>query len=165
MIRVLIVSDNHGLIDEVAAITVRHEIDYMIHCGDSELAFDHPVLEKMIKVAGNCDHDTQFPLEEQFEIDQLSFYVVHGHTYDVKKDLFTLSYRAQEVNADVVCYGHNHIVGAEKIGQQLFINPGSVYLSKSASPESYAVMEWEDKDSIKVSFYTVDGELLERLEF
>ena len=44
--KVLIISDSHGLEDELETIAKRHEdeADLMIHCGDSELDAAHPAL-------------------------------------------------------------------------------------------------------------------------
>ncbi len=45
--KILIISDSHGLTDELQTIAKRHaaEVDMMIHCGDSELETNHPALE------------------------------------------------------------------------------------------------------------------------
>ncbi len=44
---VLIISDSHGLEEELQTIAKRHEaeVDLMIHCGDSELETGHPALD------------------------------------------------------------------------------------------------------------------------
>lgn len=54
---VLIISDSHGLEEELQTIAKRHEadVDLMIHCGDSELETGHPALEPYSVVKGNCD--------------------------------------------------------------------------------------------------------------
>lgn len=46
---VLIISDSHGLEEELQTIAKRHEaeVDLMIHCGDSELETRHPALGLM----------------------------------------------------------------------------------------------------------------------
>ena len=64
-------------------------------------------------VRGNCDIDDRFPLEELFPIEDAKVFVVHGHKYNVKSTLMPLFYRAQEVQASVVCFGHSHLLGAE----------------------------------------------------
>ncbi|WP_029268565.1 metallophosphoesterase [Virgibacillus alimentarius] len=165
MTKVLILSDSHGLTEEIERITDRHQSEYMIHCGDSELDMDAPSLKPLIKVGGNCDSDTRFPSEQVIQIENLTFLITHGHLHHVKRNLMTLSYRAEEVNAQIVCYGHTHIAAAQKFDNQLFINPGSIRLPKARHEKTYAVLEWIDLDRIKVEFYTVDGNIIKELSY
>ena len=44
-----------------------------------------------------------------------------------------LKYKAEEVNADIVCFGHSHVLGAEVIDGRLFLNPGSIRLATGTS--------------------------------
>lgn len=158
MAKVLVVSDSHGLTEELAEIKERHQLTYMIHCGDSELDMDSPQLDGFYKVGGNCDFDPRFPEEQVLEIDSLTFLAVHGHLHNVKLDLMKLSYRAEEADAQIVCFGHTHIAGAEQTGNQLFINPGSIRLPKKRTEKTYVILEWENVKDVKVSFFTIDGE-------
>ena len=164
MPKVLILSDSHGLTAEIAKIKERHQLNYMIHCGDSELDMDAEVLTGFYKVAGNCDFDPKFSNEEITFIEETRFLIVHGHLHQVKSGLLPLSYRAKEENADVVCFGHTHIAGAEKIDDQLFINPGSIRMPRNRREKTYAVMEWEE-DEASVRFYTPEGEEVKELSY
>lgn len=87
MSTVLIISDSHGLTEELVEIKKRHQPDYMIHCGDSELDLDAEQLEDFYKVRGNCDTDNRYPDELVIELDGLTFFLVHGHLHQVKRDL------------------------------------------------------------------------------
>jgi len=165
MTKVLILSDSHSLTEEICQITERHRVNHLIHCGDSELDMDAPELEPFIKVGGNCDPDTRFPDEQTIKIENFTYFITHGHLYQVKMNLTALSYRAEEVQADVVCYGHTHIAGAEKLGGQLFINPGSIRLPNNRSEKTYAIMEWDSSDHVQINFYTTDGEWIEDLSY
>ncbi|GGJ84284.1 putative metallophosphoesterase YsnB [Lentibacillus kapialis] len=160
---VLIVSDSHGSKEELEVINKRHDIEHKIHCGDSELEMDDPVLEGFIKVIGNCDSDARFPEEQVSTMDDLTFFVAHGHLHQVKSNPLSIAYRAEENHAQVVCFGHTHIAGAEKVGNQLLINPGSVLLPRTRPEQTYAIMEWKTLDNIEIHFYTVTGELVEDL--
>ena len=82
--------------------------------------------------------------------------------YGVKQSLMKLQYRALEVEADIVCYGHSHIAFAEKIGDQLFINPGSIRSPKKFVERSYAIVEWDDRSKVNVHFYNLSGEKITR---
>ncbi|MEC5422014.1 metallophosphoesterase [Virgibacillus sp. C22-A2] len=165
MSRVLIISDSHGLTAEIEGIKNRHQADVMIHCGDSELDLDATELNGFLKVAGNCDIDSRYPNEQTPVIGGLTFYVTHGHLDNVKSNLSTLSYRAAEKDAQIICYGHTHIAGAEQIDGQLFINPGSIRLPRNRVEKTYAIMEWESSDNIIVAFHTVSGKKVEELTY
>ncbi|RKQ37933.1 metallophosphoesterase [Oceanobacillus halophilus] len=165
MNQVLIVSDSHGLTEEINRIKRRHHVNEMIHCGDSELDFDSDELSGFRKVAGNCDFDLKFPNEEVITIEGLTFFVTHGHLHNVKSNVMNLSYRAQEVGANVICFGHTHIAGAEQVDQQLFVNPGSIRLPRNRPEKTYAIMEWESSNEIIVNFYTAEGEKVHEMTY
>ncbi|UFT97962.1 metallophosphoesterase [Radiobacillus kanasensis] len=167
MTKVLIMSDSHGLRDELTIIRQRHEheVDAIIHCGDSELQSDAAELSSFIKVTGNCDMDPRYSNEEVVDIGGFTFLVVHGHLHQVKASLMPLSYRAQEYHAHIACFGHTHIAGAEKVDDILFINPGSILMPRGRMEKTYALLSWENPDSLLVDFYTVDGEVLEDMHY
>lgn len=162
---VLIVSDSHGLTTELSQIKKQHKADYLIHCGDSELDFDAPELEEYVKVGGNCDVDVRFPEEQLVDAEGIKLFVTHGHLFQVKMNLMPLAYRAEEEQSQVVCFGHTHIAGAEKNGNQLFINPGSIRLPKKITEPTYAIMDWETKEDVHVHFYTLSGKQVNELTY
>src|SRR5690606_34766909 len=133
MDKVLIVSDSHGLAEELMELKNRHshETGLMIHCGDSELSAADPAIEDFLVVRRNCDMENKFRDEIITDYAGLRFLVAHGHRYSVKRTLLRLLYRAQEVEADIVCFGHSHILGAEMVDNILFINPGSLRLPRA----------------------------------
>ena len=157
---VLIVSDSHGLTDELEMIKSRHKVDEYIHCGDSELAETATQLDGFITVKGNCDWNGKFPNEQIVEFGGLRFFITHGHLYGVKQSLLQLQYKAEEVEADVVCFGHSHIAYAEKVRNTLFINPSSIRSPNKYKEKSYAMIEWENRDEITVHFYDLSGRII-----
>lgn len=164
MHKVLIVSDSHGLTEQLNVIKERHQVDYMLHCGDSELDMDDPAMADFLKVRGNCDFDVRYPLEQTFSADGIVFFMAHGHLLDVKMDLTKISYRGEELKANVICFGHTHVAGVQKMGDQVLINPGSIRLPKGRLEKTYALLQWENiEDGAEVAFYTVDGERLDEL--
>lgn len=165
MYETLILSDSHGLTGELEAIKKRHNIKHIIHCGDSELDFHSSELDGMYRVGGNCDFDANYPNEELVTIGNLTFFITHGHLFGVKSNLMNLSYRARELNADVICFGHSHIAGAEFIDNQLFINPGSIRMPRNRTEKTYAIMKWNSLDDIKVQFFDVDGKEVKDLAY
>lgn len=156
--KTLIISDSHGLTEEVQVIKNRHQkdVDAMIHCGDSELQKKSPVMAGFIGVRGNCDYDTGYPNAIVEEIDGTRFLVTHGHLYNIKMTLMNLSYKAEEENASIICFGHSHQAGSELIDGRLYINPGSIRLPRGREERTYVIVEVTGKD-VSVTFYDHEG--------
>ncbi|AZU63535.1 metallophosphoesterase family protein [Neobacillus mesonae] len=157
MSKVLIVSDSHGLTKELEFIRERHlqEVDLMIHCGDSQLMPDNKAITGYFTVAGNCDFGS-FPEELISDVAGKKFFITHGHRYSVKSSLMPLKYKAQEVSADIVCFGHSHVLGAEVVDGTLFVNPGSIRLPRGRSEKTYVILDLLD-NRIKMSVYESNG--------
>ncbi|SFK00344.1 MULTISPECIES: metallophosphoesterase [unclassified Bacillus (in: firmicutes)] len=156
--KALIVSDSHGSVKELKQLKEQYEgnVDVMIHCGDSELTSQHVELEGFHVVKGNCDFAFGFPNDIITEVQHTRFLVTHGHLYNIKMTLQTLLYRAKEAEANVVCFGHSHILGAEIIDDILFINPGSILLPRSRREKTFAVLEIQE-GQIDIRFLTLEG--------
>src|SRR5690625_2595052 len=96
MNRVLIVSDSHGLTNELRQIKDRHHALYNIHCGDSELVEDSPFLHEYITVKGNCDWKANFPKINKITINGVRFLITHGNLHHEKTSLLNLTLAAKE---------------------------------------------------------------------
>jgi uncharacterized protein len=166
MSKVLIISDSHGLTKELEIIRERHlgEVDLMIHCGDSELMADNKAIEGYLTVMGNCDFTGGYPLETLTEVAGRKILVTHGHRFSVKTSLLKLAYKAEEVSADIVCFGHSHILGAEVIGGRLFLNPGSIRLPRERLEKTYVILDLLD-DKINMAVFEVNGKEIGELAF
>ncbi|MCZ0704552.1 putative phosphoesterase [Natronobacillus azotifigens] len=167
MPKVLIISDSHGWTKEVEMVKARHQdhVDQMIHCGDSELDYDETPMNNFVKVKGNCDFDDQYPEEVDFSVKGLHFFVAHGHMHQVKMTLMPISYRASEVGATIICHGHSHIAAAQRINDQIIINPGSIHLPRVRREKTYAILSWDDNGNYQVDFYDLEGQIVEDLSF
>ncbi len=163
MNQVLITSDSHGVTEELQIIRQRHQLNTNIHCGDSELFGDSPYLRGFLTVGGNCDRKGDFPYEKLIEIDGLRILIVHGHRHRVKSSLLNLSLAAKEAGVDIICFGHSHVPYADKIDNQIFINPGSIRLPKQYDQPSYVILQWTSLDNIEVLFYDLNGDKLNDL--
>lgn len=162
--KVLIMSDSHGLTHEISIIKERHqhEVDTFIHCGDSELAKNDPDMAGLVSVRGNCDYDSTYPKTVVEEIASMRFLITHGHLYNVKMTLFNLSLKAEEEEADIICFGHSHTAGSELINGKLYINPGSIRQPRGRNEKTYAILDFH-KNQVHVDFYDVQGEHVEPL--
>lgn len=163
MTKVLIVSDSHGLQKELIELRKKHEteVELWIHCGDSELDGGDEAIENFSIVRGNCDFGRDFEDELIVESSGLRFFITHGHLQSVKSSLMKLLYRAEEANAQVVCFGHTHVLGAEMVRNKLFINPGSLRLPRERKERTYVVLDIQGN---KAEFHVFDfdqGEMIE----
>lgn len=165
MTKVLIVSDSHGLDRELEVLRERHreEVNAMIHCGDSQLMADDEAMAGFVTVRGNCDFESRFPLETVVEIGGRKIFVTHGHKYSVKTSFMPLKYRAEELGADIVCFGHSHVLAAEVIDEVLFLNPGSIRLPRERIERTYMIIELH-LDTIKLSVYDEEGHEIKKLK-
>ncbi|MBB6445639.1 metallophosphoesterase [Bacillus benzoevorans] len=160
--KVLVVSDSHGLTSELEQLRERHgeEVELFIHCGDSELSADHPALINYAVVRGNCDGDGRHSAELLQEAGNRKILITHGHRYSVKSGMMKLSYKARESGADIVCFGHTHYLGAEMVYDTLFINPGSIRLPRGRRERTYVILEILENE-YKLKVYDYDkGEII-----
>ncbi|WP_431027418.1 metallophosphoesterase [Lysinibacillus sp. LZ02] len=164
--KLLVMSDTHGDAEVIKKVRDYHpQVDAVVHCGDSELPYDHAYLEGVERVRGNCDRtDDRFPNEKVFELGETTVFVTHGHLFNVKSSILSLMYRAKEVGANICCFGHSHLLGAEMVDDILFINPGSLLKPRGRAEKSYVIVTIVDH-SYTVQCFTDDSELLETIEF
>ena len=163
--QLLIMSDTHGDKSIISTVKAYYpNADVYIHCGDSELEYIDKALTDFYYVRGNCDQDTQFAEEQIVKVEDRIIYITHGHLYNVKSTLMPLSYRAQEVNASIVCFGHSHLLGAEKIGDTLFLNPGSLTAPRGRKEKSFIVVQL-DGDDVIVNCLDDNNNLLDKATF
>jgi uncharacterized protein len=162
--KVLVISDSHGLTTELSLIREKHkdEVDLFLHCGDSELSSNNSALEGYLVVRGNCDFDEDFPEELVQKVGKWKILMTHGHRYQVKSTLTSLSYRAEELEARIVLFGHSHILGAEMLNGILFLNPGSIRLPRLRKEKTYCILEIID-DKIILNVYDINLGLLTEL--
>lgn len=162
--KLLVVSDSHGSKEELLELTEKYHstVDAMVHCGDSELSADDPALAPYLVVRGNCDMDARLPDDLIEKVEGHPIMVTHGHLYGIKMSLMKLRYKAEEVGAQFVFFGHSHTLGAELNNGILFLNPGSILLPRGRRERTYALVEARDQE-IKVTFLTHDHVALDGL--
>ncbi len=105
----------HGVIDEA---------DYVFFCGDGVFNASRTLqsaIDKLYAVRGNCDNSV-YPEELVVDVEKVRFLIVHGHRFHDKLDLV---YRAKEVGADCVVFGHTHSYFDETCDGVRLINDGS----------------------------------------
>ena len=155
MKRILLVSDNH--MDETILNTVyttyQTKMDYYIHCGDSQMEYDH-LKHYFLCVRGNND-DYDYPLEKIITIEQRKILVIHGtRLADYGKQSRLIAY-AKNKGVDTVFFGHTHIPLMLKTKDMVLINPGSLRYNRDGSPRSYAIVTI-DGSTIDAQFLTIE---------
>ncbi|MBC2399910.1 hypothetical protein BD780_003188 [Clostridium tetanomorphum] len=129
-----VVSDTHRHTWIIERVMDKLEnVDLLIHLGDNiQDVKDFSKLYKgrIISVKGNCDYSSSVPYDILEEIEGEKFFITHGHHYDVKHSLSRLKYKALEIGANVVLFGHTHVSQIIYEEGIWFINPGSPVVSR-----------------------------------
>lgn len=152
--KILIVSDNHQddsrLYD---LLNIYDDVDFWLHCGDSEFNSENELWESYQTVRGNMDWESKFPEVRVVETKELNVVVLHGHRHQVKRTNDMMLSEAIEHDAKIVFYGHTHIAKVDKEEGIYFINPGSISQPRgSLRVGSYAIYEKNDTTD-RITFY------------
>ncbi|MDR9830843.1 phosphodiesterase [Vibrio sp. FNV 38] len=111
----------------------------------------------MVAVRGNCDSEVDqmllsFPMMSDYAWFVLPtgqrLFLTHGHLYNADK-------RPALRCGDVIAHGHTHIPVAERNGDQVIFNPGSMTIPRNGFPASYGLLE---DNTLKV--ISIDGDVL-----
>ncbi len=146
--RIVVISDTHRRINEIINNLEKKSVDLIIHLGD--YIKDAEVIEnelnvKVIKIKGNCDIREIDGEDEIIKIVKgKKIFMTHGHKYNVKFAFDNLYYRAQELNVDLVLFGHTHKPFNEKIDDILFFNPGSPSHPRSTYEGTYGIIDIDE---------------------
>ena len=180
--KILIVSDSHGMNGPLRAAILKEAPDMLIHLGDAEYSTQEIASwagspkTPCVFVRGNCDYNSYdssvLKNDAVFELKGHRFYCTHGHRQRVNYGLLTLSLTAQEQACDIVLFGHTHIPydsfgdalsdysriyesrGDRPSGPRI-LNPGSISLPRGGSKRGYMIMEMEDDGRYEVEYKQV----------
>jgi len=90
---------------------------------------------------------------EKIKIDGKDIVIIHASPWDddgyVYENSLSKSF-LDEVNAEILVYGHTHVPCLKKVGNGIIINPGSVGQPRDGNPKaSFAVLD-TDKKSVDI---------------
>ncbi|MCQ2463759.1 MAG: YfcE family phosphodiesterase [Clostridia bacterium] len=129
--RIIVFSDSHGdTYRMIKTVEMHPEAKQIIFLGDGE--YDIGQIEayfkdrSFIKVKGNCDFASSLPAYEIRMVNGKKIYITHGYAEGVKYSLDNLIYRALEMKADIVLYGHTHCAESFYEDGMHIMNPGSI---------------------------------------
>ena len=154
--KILVFADSHGYCEKMADIarTLKSKastLDYIIHLGD--LVRDAQYLQEkfpeipVLYVCGNCDFSyNRKEQEKDFEICGKRFFILHGHTRNVRSSLSSLKAVAEQKEYDMILYGHNHMPKQDYHSGAYIISPGSISEDRSGQGKSYCVIDITGKD-------------------
>ena len=135
--KILIVSDTHGRIHKtIDFIEHNPDISLCLHLGDSfndveDLRVMFPKL-KIDYVLGNSDF-LNAPYFRVMELMGVRVALTHGHNYNVRSGLVTLSERALAKEASLCLFGHTHVPFNGYVNGVHMFNPGSAALPLEGS--------------------------------
>lgn len=97
---------------------------------------------RIIAVRGNCDSEVDqmllnFPITapwQQVLLEDRRLFLTHGH-------LFSPDHLPPLGAGDVLVYGHTHLPVAERRGEVMHFNPGSVSIPKGGHVASYGILD------------------------
>jgi putative phosphoesterase len=120
-----LISDTHGLVRPGVHDALKG-VELILHAGDvggSEILEELRLIAPVRAVFGNTDPPGDPALAEQIDLvlDGLRIHVSHGHEVGSP----TPEKLAARYDADVVIYGHTHKQLVTKLGERVFVNPGS----------------------------------------
>ena len=154
--KILVFSDSHDYCEKMIEITKQLKsktgtLDYIIHLGD--LVRDAKYLQQkfpdipVLYVYGNCDYTyDKREYEKEYELGGRRFFILHGHTRQVKYSLDSLKYIAEQKKYDMILYGHNHAPKEDYHNGTYIISPGSISRDRSGRGNSYCVIDITGKD-------------------
>lgn len=128
--KILVLSDSHGNIHNMARCVEMVQPRHILHLGDC--IRDAEALQELFPqipltcVPGNCDWGRTEQAEVLCELGGKRILMMHGHTRSVKHTVMNARYAAMELGADILLFGHTHHSCVDYDGTLYLMNPGSI---------------------------------------
>lgn len=144
MKRLLVVSDTHGRANLPAICQLAESCDLILHLGDGfvdgqRLQILQP--KPIIQVLGNADLPLSVVPEKRIELEGWSILLTHGHLHGVKRGLVELVGYADDMECQLVLFGHAHRPIYEDSGRVKAFCPSSAAYTYDSSPPSVGLLE------------------------
>jgi hypothetical protein len=144
--KIIVMSDSHGMFHPLDHIVNNFHADLYIHLGDGERELNRIFTmypdKKILHIAGNCDFASLSPDELLFSPDdKTTIFAVHGHKHGVKYSLDELKQTGLEKGADIILYGHTHSRYTEYDNGLYIMNPGSVAIPRDGNKPSFGIID------------------------
>lgn len=171
IIRIAIISDTHGVIDD-NIIDIVKSCDKVIHagdiCGAQVLEQLHAICDDVTAVAGNNDAPGLWPVEQTLVVQQLpaqteislpggKIAIEHGHRHGMHTPDHA-SLRHSHPDARVVVYGHTHSMVVDDEQTPWVINPGAAGHTRTRGGPSCLVLTIDGEHwDVKMNRFEVDA--------
>jgi len=132
--KIAVISDTHK-IKKYIELSKKYidDADVLIHLGDDSEDIEELTMDfkgEVYGVRGNCDYINKYPNEQLLVLGGKRIFITHGHIYGVKNGMMNILYKAEELGADIILFGHTHIALIEEYKGIMIMNPGSVSLPR-----------------------------------
>ena len=149
--KILLTSDSHYFNENLENLLVKYknQIDMYIHCGDSSLDINHPLMRQFNYIVQGNHDDYPYPI---YQIHN-NILITHGHKFGIYKGYSQLLDLCKTHQIRYCFHGHTHVPTLQIIDDIVFINPGSLMMNRgSYGFGTYAIVELTDTN-FKVNFY------------
>ena len=148
MLKICLVSDNHGNVDSIERVLSDNPAcDYYFHCGDVMLPAEK--IAPFSAVNGNNVWLYEYPEKRIVELCNHRILIMHAHKYVYSWN--AMIEKAKNEKCDVVFFGHTHSFYDDIHNGIRFINPGSCHYNRDLTSPSYARVYLHEDGSIKVN--------------
>ena len=158
--KLLILSDSHGNVDNMVLAVIKEKPDMILHLGDCmadarQLHKRFPEIP-MEGVPGTCDCSMDMP-ERTLLVEGFRILMLHGHSRNVKAGYLNLEMAAREKEVDLALFGHTHRGFCEYHNGTRFLNPGSIGSPGYGAKPSYGLVFLEEgSGKIETSIVNID---------
>ncbi len=157
MKKILVCSDLHGALKNFEdAFRREAPVDMVIMAGDigiEQWKIDQVTgLTACAAVQGNNDRlrRPDLPVKREFSYEGFHFLIIHGHTMGVgrgtPRKFMALT---RNLGADIIVFGHSHAWYSERVGDVLYLNPGTMAGNAFTFTYTYAVLTL-DQGTVKI---------------
>ena len=150
MKKLLVFSDSHGNVANMADTVRLEQPDGILHLGDlvrdaQRLGEQFPQIP-LLFVPGNCDgRRSDLPQERVFTQEGCRTMMAHGHQDHVKMGRSAAESAARQAGANILLFGHTHEPVCEFERGLWIVNPGS---AGSLAAATYAVICLEEDGAV-----------------
>lgn len=126
MKKIIVVSDSHGNVADLQYL-LNEEYDYFFFLGDGLSDLGTSIYDDRVKaVKGNWDFGSDVCENLVVGVEDVVFFLTHGHKYGVKESFFRLMYQVSELQPNLTLFGHTHRMEDFVVNGLHFANPGSI---------------------------------------
>lgn len=125
------------------------------------IAMLNELKNEILAVRGNCDGEVdqmvlQFPMQADYAVlsaGKRLIYVTHGHVFN-NNNLPPLQ------PGDILLHGHTHVPACEEFDTHVYMNPGSLAISRDGAPLGYMTFDgktfqWKELDGTVYKEYSI----------